>query len=272
MKPSQIEKERQLGMSMGKAAYKLQKQILFNLSNELNMNICYRCKQPITNIEEWSIDHKLDWLHSNEPNILFFDFNNIAFSHHRCNAGSAKRGNGTRKDKSQTLGVNFHTACHHLRRLVLYNLAKLSGKLQCHQCNLYIDSIESFSIEHITPWVHSENPVELYFDINNISFSHRKCNYNTIRTSSVSYSNTGFKGVTLVNEKNRKQKYRVQVYNPNTNKCIFLGRFNDIIEAARTYDRALIELYGERAVTNESLGLFVSPKYKKVHLFGTHDK
>lgn len=260
MKPSRVEKEKQLGMSLGKAYYQLQKLISFNLANELNMNICYRCNKPILNIDEWSIDHKTDWLHSSEPNELFFCFDNIAFSHHRCNSGSANRGDkGSRKDKTKTLGINFHTACHHLRRLILYNLAKLAEKLHCHHCQEYIDSVDLFSIEHIIAWLHSKNPVTLYFDYGNISFSHKKCNRLAARMTSVVRSASGLKGVFIGNDRYKIKKYYSQIYNPNTRKPVRLGYFADPFEAARVYDQATLELYGDKGITNELLGLIPKP-------------
>lgn len=37
-------------------------------------------------------------------------------------------------------------------------------------------SRENFSVEHKIPWLDSENPVKLYFDLDNIAFSHLSCN------------------------------------------------------------------------------------------------
>ena len=49
------------------------------------MEICFQCKQPITTVETFSIEHKLPWLHSPNPSQMYFDLENIAFSHLRCN-------------------------------------------------------------------------------------------------------------------------------------------------------------------------------------------
>lgn len=40
---------------------------------------------------------------------------------------------------------------------------------------------ENFSIEHKTPWLDSENPLELYFSLENIDFSHHVCNIKAAR-------------------------------------------------------------------------------------------
>ena len=55
------------------------------MAQKLKMDTCYRCKQRIISVEELSIDHKQQWMESNEPRKYFYDLNNIAFSHSTCN-------------------------------------------------------------------------------------------------------------------------------------------------------------------------------------------
>lgn len=78
-------RKQKLGMSISIARYKLVKQIVFKLLKELKQNFCYRCKKEIVNIGDLSIEHKIDWLNSEKPIELFFDLNNISFSHLKCN-------------------------------------------------------------------------------------------------------------------------------------------------------------------------------------------
>lgn len=75
----------QLGMSHGTAVYRLNKQILFAFAQQLDQDICHRCGKKITSIREFSVDHKIPWLDSGAPVGLFFDSDNIAFSHLGCN-------------------------------------------------------------------------------------------------------------------------------------------------------------------------------------------
>ena len=84
-------KDLQLGMSHGKAQHKLKKSILFGFLVKTNENFCYRCNKKIENIEELSIEHKIAWLDSENPVDLFFDLNNIAFSHLSCNCAVNNR-------------------------------------------------------------------------------------------------------------------------------------------------------------------------------------
>jgi len=88
-------KEIQLGMNPGTASYRLMKDILFSLLLEIGKNICFRCSLPLTR-KDFSIEHKIPWLNSQNPVEKFFDITNISFSHLSCNC-SAK----TNKQKSK---------------------------------------------------------------------------------------------------------------------------------------------------------------------------
>ena len=81
-------KEKQLGMSLGKAYWKLRKMVLFDILKRHNENVCFRCGGKIRNQRELSIEHKLPRLDSDIR--LFWDLNNVAFSHLGCNSGAAK--------------------------------------------------------------------------------------------------------------------------------------------------------------------------------------
>lgn len=76
-------KEEQLGMPIGTASARLKKSIMLNLIKKLSQNICYRCNKKIRTPEELSIDHIKNWLHKSPK--LFWDLNNITFSHRKCN-------------------------------------------------------------------------------------------------------------------------------------------------------------------------------------------
>lgn len=66
------------------------------------------------------------------------------------------------------------TATHRLRKIIMFELVKKAGMDRCHRCKLLITDIDEFSIEHIEPWLWKD--VDLFWDINNIAFSHLKCN------------------------------------------------------------------------------------------------
>lgn len=85
-----LDKEKQLGMSVGTANHILTRSLLFALSQRLGLDKCHRCGLQIMSAEELSKDHVVDWLHSERPKELFFSVSNIAFSHKRCNRPSRK--------------------------------------------------------------------------------------------------------------------------------------------------------------------------------------
>lgn len=84
-----------------------------------------------------------------------------------------------KKVKQKQLGMNPSTASGRLVKDILFYFIQQNGYV-CFQCNKSM-SRKDFSIEHKTPWLHSLDPVGLYFDLSNISFSHLKCNVNSAR-------------------------------------------------------------------------------------------
>ncbi len=90
-KRSLDKKSEQIGMPIGKAAHKLRRAIIYHLAKKLDMDICYRCNKSIDKIEEFTIDHKIPYLNSENPSKLFFDLENIAFSHKSCNFKASRR-------------------------------------------------------------------------------------------------------------------------------------------------------------------------------------
>jgi len=89
-------KTAQLGMNPSTASNRLNKQLLFSLGERLGMQWCFQCASKIESVEDMSVEHKIPWLHSEDPVGLFFDLDNIAFSHKVCNY-SVSRGNGIEK-------------------------------------------------------------------------------------------------------------------------------------------------------------------------------
>lgn len=78
-------KQNQLGMSTGKARSILVKKLMFNMLCRLDLNQCFVCKKEML-LENFSIEHKMPWLDSEMPGELYFDLDNITFSHLSCNS------------------------------------------------------------------------------------------------------------------------------------------------------------------------------------------
>lgn len=93
MNLSNINKVKALGMPFGTANGKLRKSILFHLVQKIELDLCFRCNKIIASIEDFSIEHKIAWMGTNDPVKYFFDIENIAFSHIICNnKAGLKRG------------------------------------------------------------------------------------------------------------------------------------------------------------------------------------
>lgn len=86
---SSEKKSAQLGMPYGTATNRLRKQILFSLLIKLGDNICFQCGKLIESVDVLSIEHKKAWL-DKDP-ALFWDLDNIAFSHLFCNISAAQK-------------------------------------------------------------------------------------------------------------------------------------------------------------------------------------
>ena len=88
--------------------------------------------------------------------------------------------------KEKQIGMPIGTATNRLRKSILFDLLRQTGKNKCFQCNQSIEDEKSLSIEHKIPYLDSENPVELFFDLKNIAFSHLKCNIGAARKTQIS--------------------------------------------------------------------------------------
>ena len=77
--------------------------------------------------------------------------------------------------KSEKLGMSFSTARARLERDILFDLAMRAGH-KCHRCGGEMTR-ESFSVEHIVPWMQTDDPKKMFFDLDNIAFSHAHCNH-----------------------------------------------------------------------------------------------
>lgn len=76
--------------------------------------------------------------------------------------------------KHTQLGMNASTASNRLVKDLLFHYAVAHGH-KCFRCGIELTR-DAFSIEHIEPWLDSDDPVGLFFDIENIAFSHTSCN------------------------------------------------------------------------------------------------
>lgn len=84
-----------LGMPYGTANARLRKSILFTLVKKLGEDICFQCKRRIEIEDELSIEHKKPW--EGIDIELFWNLNNISFSHLSCNVAAKRKWNKGRR-------------------------------------------------------------------------------------------------------------------------------------------------------------------------------
>jgi hypothetical protein len=80
------------------------------------------------------------------------------------------------KRKAETLGMPYGTASNRLRKMLLFKLLVHVGAHNCFVCGDEIGSVDELSIEHIEPWEGRPDGAEKFWDLDNIAFSHTKCN------------------------------------------------------------------------------------------------
>lgn len=136
----------QLGMPRGTAAGRLRKLVLFSVLKRHGENICFRCGKEIESAEELSIEHKLPW--EGIDVALFWNIDNIAFSHLLCNIKAVRRPS-TRPHhrKKSPNGMAWCTTCK--RFLPVERFAKMTSRwngrrFNCRKCEKkYKDKIRS---------------------------------------------------------------------------------------------------------------------------------
>jgi hypothetical protein len=87
--------------------------------------------------------------------------------------------------KSAFLGMPHGTAFGRLRKIVLFSVLKRHEENICARCSKEIETVEELSIEHLKPW--EGISVELFWDVDNIAFSHLHCNIKAHRITNRKY-------------------------------------------------------------------------------------
>lgn len=77
------------------------------------------------------------------------------------------------------------TASGRLKKSIIFSFLKRLNENYCFQCGLEIETENELSVEHKIPYLDSENPVELFFSLDNIGFSHLSCNIGAARQTKI---------------------------------------------------------------------------------------
>jgi len=91
-----------------------------------------------------------------------------------------------REKYEQQIGANVGTAMQTLKRYVMYDLGCSEPTItvptdECGICHKPL-AREDMSLEHKIPWRNAPNAKELFWDLGNIGFAHKKCNLDNSRT------------------------------------------------------------------------------------------
>jgi len=108
-------------MPQGTAMNRLRKMVLFRQLKKYGDNICTRCEKEIETVGELSIEHVKPW--EGRSAELFWDMDNIAFSHLKCNCTHVYHG-GTPKRKIAPEGTAWCTGCKKFEPIENFNVNK----------------------------------------------------------------------------------------------------------------------------------------------------
>lgn len=115
--------------------------------------------------------------------------------------------------KDIQLGMSHGKASAILLRDILFKFITKEN-IKCLHCNDYLTR-DDFTIEHITPWLDSDMASELFFDLENISFAHKKCNYSIRRI---------YNRKTIEEKRERWAAYKRKTYCPVKRKEKFISK------------------------------------------------
>jgi hypothetical protein len=135
----------------------------------------------------------------------------------------------------------------------MFTLIQKANMDKCYRCSGIIENENDLSIDHKKEWMYSDNAYDLFFDIDNIAFSHKSCNSAHRRKGIRVYSNSGYKGVCFRKNDKNKKKWSADIC--VNGKAVFIGRFDKPEIAAKAYDEKAIEFFGDKAITNKMLRL-----------------
>lgn len=127
--------------------------------------------------------------------------------------------------KKKQLGMNPSTASGRLVKDLLWSFIQRTSQDKCCKCFEPM-SRETFSIEHLTPWMDSDDPLSLYFDIDNIGFSHLRCNIIDARREKAPHGveSTYNKGCRCDECKSARSERSKREYNPEKRRGIYKSK------------------------------------------------
>lgn len=256
---------------LSSARHHLVKAVIFDMIVKLDKDTCPTCNQKITRSDDLSIGHIKPWrkCYSREGSKeLFWDLNNICFQHIGCNTIDDK----TYESNSQieipdelkelkhrercqiwaeeVLGGCYNTMNRRLFNNIIFDLASKLNLTTCHRCKNQIKCVDEMSLDHKINWCWAEDKdkSELFYDVNNIAFSHQTCNYSARVHMDKTSKYVGVYKTINKNNKDPKKIWKVE-FREGQGKH-FLGRYETEEEAAQAYDMGIVKFRNGNGVLN----------------------
>lgn len=163
---------------------------------------------------------------------------------------------------NEILGMNYQTARSQLERKILWYMAKQLNKHNCFQCGFEIKDSDDMSIEHMKPWGGNEGKgikpdASLFWNMDNIAFSHKICNVAGGPGGSGKYT---FVGIHDYIDKRKTPEFQgIRSMITINSKSIVLGVYQTQEEAAIAYDLGLI-------VYRDGIGKLNFPQFREQYI------
>lgn len=91
------------------------------------------------------------------------------------------------RKKDELLGEPHGTATGRLRKALLFKYVKLAGHDICYRCKRKIEVVADFSVEHTVAWQAAPDPKAAFMALDDIAFSHLRCNSGAARSWNKKY-------------------------------------------------------------------------------------
>lgn len=140
----------------------------------------------------------------------------------------------TTNNPKDLLGMDVGTATNRLKKQMLFQMAVALELDNCHKCDSLISTYEELTMDHIRPWRPTKNGAkgnaDLFWDLDNIAFTHRKCNKQDRTTAKIGPNGTSW-------------CYRCKDFLPVEIFSKALSRHNGLSSRCKPCDKEMISNY-----------------------------
>ena len=124
---------KELGIDAGTAHNRLVKDLLWKFIVQCETTKCFRCGLEMCR-ETYSVEHKIPWRGTDNARGLFFDLDNVTFSHLKCNMAAARKPTKLTEIPHGTIsGYNHHNCRCDLCKIASRDKRRRSRKKKLEQ-------------------------------------------------------------------------------------------------------------------------------------------